>query len=120
MSSRPQGARPRSWGGEKRWPLRSSRQCDRGLVAVLGLAADEADRLVEQDGDLLLLLALGGGVHGDAHIRRHLHAHAGHLAIYAHPAALDPGIGLAAGAQAQLGHALVQARGGHGTRGGAG
>ena len=34
ISSRPQGARPRSWGGEKRLRLGSSRQWVRGLISA--------------------------------------------------------------------------------------
>ena len=40
----------------------------------------------------------------------HLHAHASHLPVDLDPAVGDPVVGLAAGAQAQLGHTFVQAR----------
>jgi hypothetical protein len=82
------------------------------LVAVLGLAADVAHRLVDQDGDLLALLLLGLAVDLDARVRGHGLAHHGGRAVHAHPAARDPVVGLAARAQAQLGHALVQAHSG--------
>ncbi len=73
MSSRPAGARPRNCAGEKRVREGSPRpvaarlhQRHRRLVAVLGLPADIAHRLVQQDGDLLLLLAAGARVDLDA------------------------------------------------------
>jgi hypothetical protein len=86
-------------------------QRDRRLVPVLGLAADVAHGLVQQDGDALGLRGVGAAVHGDLVLRRHLQPHHGHLAVHAHPAALDPFVGLAARAQAQLGQALVQPHG---------
>ena len=81
-------------------------------VAVFGLPADIAHRLVQQNGDALGLLLLRLALDGDAVLRRHLHAHAGGLAVDAHPAVRDPVIGFAARAQAQFGHALVQTLGG--------
>jgi len=81
----------------------------RGLVAIFRLAADVAHGLVQQDGDALRLRGLGLALHRHAVLRRHLGAHGGHLAVHAHPAALDPLIRLAARAQAHVGQALVQA-----------
>ena len=63
---------------------------------------------------ILLLFVFGRLVHRDAVGRRDLHAHAGHLAVDPDPALLDPGVGLTARAQAEIGHALVQARRAHG------
>ena len=120
MSSRPAGARPRSCCGAKRsldasplqW-LRGVHQHHRRLVAVFGLAADVADRLVQQDRHLALLLAVRFGVDVDARVGPDLQAHHGELAVHAHPALGDPVVGLAARAQAQRGHSLVQAGGGN-------
>ena len=92
-------------------------QCHRGRVAILGLAAHISDGLVQQDGDALLLETLGNLVYVDAVGRQHLHAHLGHLAIDLHPALGDPVVRLAPRAQAQLGHALVQAGADHAVHG---
>jgi hypothetical protein len=82
-----------------------------GFMPVLGLAADVPDRLVQQDGDLRGLLALGFFVHLDAVGWFHLQPHGGDLPIDLDPALGDPVVGLAARAQAALGHAFVQADG---------
>ena len=82
-------------------------------VAVLCLAAHIAHGLVQQDGDALVLKTLRDLVHVDAVGGQHLHAHFRHLAIDLDPALGNPVVGLAPRAQAQLGHALVQARCGH-------
>ena len=82
-----------------------------GLVAVLGLAADKAHGLVQQNGHALLLLAARGGGHFDLRIGRDLQAHLGNLAVHANPALGNPVIGFAARAQAQFGHALVEPAG---------
>jgi hypothetical protein len=57
----------------------------------------------------MFLLFLRCTLYRDAICGANLHAHFGHLPIDQHPALLNPGIGLAAGAKAQFGHALVQA-----------
>ena len=83
-------------------------QGDGGLVAVFGLAAYQPQRLVDQDGDLIGLLALGRLVNLNAHIGQHLHAHFSHFAVDLDPAFANPFIGLTARGHAQLGHAFVQ------------
>ena len=80
-----------------------------GFVAIFGLAAHIAHWLVQQDRHLAGLLVARLGQHLDLDVRQHRHAHLGGLAVDQHPAARDPGVGLAARAQAELGHALVQA-----------
>ena len=119
MSRRPAGARPRSCCGANRklgsiaFPVGALlHQHDRRLMAVLGLAADVADRLVQQDGDLPALLALGPGIDLDARIRPDLQPHHGDLAIDPHPALGDPIVRFASRAQPQFGHAFVQSAGG--------
>jgi hypothetical protein len=86
-------------------------QHHRRLVPVFGLAADVTDRFVNQDSDLLALLMLGLLRHLDAVRRRYGLTHLSRLAVDAHPAPLNPVIGLTARAHAQLGHALVQPHG---------
>ena len=83
-----------------------------GLMTVFSLAADVADRLVDQDRDLLALLLLGLPVDFNARIGGHGLAHDGGLAIDTNPALFNPRISLAARAQAKLGHAFIQADGG--------
>ena len=82
---------------------------DGGLVPVLRLAADVAHRLVQQDGDLLRLLAAGARVDLDAVLRADLQAHGRDGAVDLDPALLDPRVGLAARTQAEVGHAFVEA-----------
>ena len=121
MSSRPAGARPRSCAARSDAATRSSCQRLRALhqhhgrlVAVLGLAAHVAHGLVQQDGDLLALLAARLGIDLDARVGPHLQAHRRDGAVDLDPALGDPVVGLAARAQAEFGHALVQAGGGGG------
>ncbi|MNS90277.1 hypothetical protein D3C72_1243270 [compost metagenome] len=95
-------------------------QRDRRLVPVLGLPAHVADGLVDEDRDLVRLLPLGGLVDLDAVVGRDLHAHLGGLAVDAHPALRDPVVRLAARAQAEFGHAFVEAHGRVGGGGGLG
>ena len=82
-------------------------QGDGGLVPVLGLAADQSYGFVDQDGDLVGLLALGLFIDLDAHIGRDLHAHFRHAAIHLDPALGNPFIGFSARCQAELCHTLV-------------
>ena len=104
--------------GEKRMPERSSRhwrsrrdQDARRLVAVLGLAADVADRLVEQDGDELRLRVARARVDRDVLARQDARAELGDdAAVDADPAARDPFVGFAARGEAELAHALRQAQ----------
>ena len=84
-------------------------QRDGRFVAVLGLAAHQAQGLIDQDGDQVGLLALGLLVDLNAHIGQHLHAHLGYFAIHFDPAFANPLIGFAARGHSQLGHTLVQA-----------
>ena len=79
------------------------------LVAILCLAADIADRLVDEDGDLARLLTPRAPIDLDAVGIGDLHADGGNLAVDPHPALRDPFVGLAARTQAELRHALVQA-----------
>ena len=65
------------------------------LVAVFGLAADVAHGFVQQDGDLLLLLAVGGAVDVDAVAFCHALACAGGQLIDENPAAGNPLVSLA-------------------------
>src|SRR5690606_8944454 len=75
------------------------------LVAVLGLTGDEANRLVQDDGDARLLLCLGQRVQRDRGGRIDLGAEFGDaFAIDEDQAALDIAVGLAARAQAAFGH----------------
>src|SRR5206468_3250458 len=87
-------------------------------VAILGLAADITHGLVQQHRDAPGLLRGGLAFDGDSLVRQHLAAELGHhLAVDAHPAARDPFIGFAAGAESQFGHAFGQAqRFSHGNR----
>ena len=78
------------------------------LVPVLGLAAHVAHRLVQQDRHLPRLMPARGPVHRHRILHRHPLPHVARLAVHQHPAALDPVIGLAARAQPQIGHALVE------------
>ena len=80
-----------------------------GFVAVFGLTAHVAHGLVQQDGDLPGLLVAGLGQHVDLGVGRHGHTHDGGFAVDQHPAAGNPFVGLAARAQAEVGHAFVQA-----------
>ena len=80
-------------------------------MPIFSLTADVTDGFVDEDGDLLLLLLLSSAVNLNARIGGHRLAHHRGLAIDAHPALLNPGISLPPRAQAQLGHALVQANG---------
>ena len=85
-------------------------QHQRGFVAVFRLAADVADRLVQQHGDALRLLRARLLVDADLLARQHARAEFGDdLAVDTHPAACDPLVGLAARGQAQFAHALGQA-----------
>jgi len=90
---------------------------DRRRIAILGLAADIADRLVDQDGHALGLLGGGLALDRDALAGQHLAAQLrDDLAVHPHPAAGDPFIGFAARAQAQFGHTFGEAeRFGHRT-----
>ena len=92
-------------------------QGDGGFVPVFGLAAHIAHGLVQKNSHLPVLLLFGGFVDGDAVRQRDLLAHAGGQAVDHHPALLDPGVGFAPRAHAQLGHAFVQARGAAGGSG---
>ena len=65
------------------------------LVAVFGLATDVAHGLVQQDGDLLLLLPVGGSVDVDAVRISHALACAGRQLIDEDPAAGNPLVGFA-------------------------
>ncbi len=78
-------------------------QRGRGRVAVLGLAADIAHRLVEQDGHAARLFLARGRVDVDALLGPHALAQHGHLAVHAHPAGGDPVVGLAARGDALVG-----------------
>ena len=82
-----------------------------GFVPVFGLAADVTDGFVNEDGDLLALLLLGLAVNLDARRECNRLAHHGGLAVHPHPALDDPVIRFASRANAQLGHAFVQAHG---------
>ena len=83
----------------------------RRLVAVLGLARHVADRLVEQDRHLLALMPARGRVDLDARCRRDARAQrARHRAVDLDPAVLDPLVGFAPRAKAELAHALRQPR----------
>jgi hypothetical protein len=62
-------------------------QHHRGLVAILGLAADVAHRLVQQDGHLLLLLAGGRLSTSMRAVGADLQSHRRDGAVHAHPAA---------------------------------
>ena len=87
-------------------------QHHRGLVAVLGLAGDVAHRLVQQDRHLLALVASTPPGRSRSP-RRARHARAErrhHRAVDLDPAVLDPLVGFAPRAQAELAHALRQAR----------
>ena len=96
-------------------------QDDGWLVPVFGLAADQTQRLVDEHGHLVCLLALRLLGDFDLDIGFDLHAHGGHDAIHLDPALANPFIGLAARRQAQFGHALVQTQGAVGAqRGGVG
>ena len=96
-------------------------QDDGWLVPVLGLAADQTQRLVDEHRHLVRLLSLRLLGDLDLDIGFDLHAHGGHNTIHLDPALADPFIGLAARRQAQFGHALVQAQGAVGAqRGGVG
>jgi hypothetical protein len=109
MSSRPAGARPLRCDGWKRCVvaghLRLRRnQAGRRLVAVLGLAGDIADRLVQQDRRLARLRRARLGRQRHHRIGRRPRAQLRHaLAVDEHQAALDIGIRLAARTQAALG-----------------
>ena len=81
----------------------------RALVSVFGLTADITHRLMQQDGDALFLLVARLRRDFDDGVGRHRLPHVGRLAVDAHPTPRDPFVGLAARAQAQLGHAFVQA-----------
>src|SRR5690606_13050073 len=77
---------------------------------VLGLAADVADRLVDEDGDALALFGRGLALDAYALRGQDLGAEFGdHLAIDTDPAARDPFVGFAARAQAQFCHAIGEA-----------
>jgi hypothetical protein len=93
-------------------PLAIGRDEDaRRLVAVLGLAADVADRLVEQHRDELRLGVAGAGVDRDVLARQDARAELGDdAAVDANPAARDPLVGFAARGDAELAHALRQAQ----------
>ena len=52
--------------------------------------------VVDDDRDLLFLMALGRAVHVDAVGGQHLHAHFRDFAVDADPALVDPVVGLAA------------------------
>ena len=81
-----------------------------GLIAILRLAGDVAHGLVEQDGDLALLVRPGGRIDLYARLGRHPHPQGvDDLAVNPDPAVDDPGFGLAARAQAQFAHALGKA-----------
>ena len=69
-------------------------QHDRRLVPVFGLAADVADRLVEEDRDLCRLLAPCPSIHLDAVVVADLQADRRDLSVHTHPASGDPVIGL--------------------------
>ncbi|MDT4841154.1 hypothetical protein FQZ97_749970 [compost metagenome] len=79
-----------------------------GFVAVFGLAAHVAHGLVQQDRHLPGLLVARLGQHLHVGVGRHGHAHDSRLAVDQHPAARDPFVGLAARAQAEVGHAFVE------------
>ena len=82
-----------------------------GCVAVLGLARDVADRLVEEDRHLLALVPCARRIDLDARVRRHARAERiRHRAVDLHPAVLDPLVGFAPRAEAELAHALRQPR----------
>ena len=87
------------------------------LVAVFGLATDVANGLVQQDGDLLLLLPVGGSVDVDAVRLSYALACAGGQLIDENPAAGYPLVGFAPRAKPQVGHAFVQACAGAGQSG---
>ena len=83
----------------------------RRLVAVLGLSADVADRLVDQDRDELRLLVTRARVDRDLLPRHDARAQLAHdPAVDADPAARDPLVGLAPRRQAELAHPLRQAQ----------
>ena len=106
----PQLARQKTHGAFVALPATGvAQQRGRAGIAVFGLAADVADRLVQQKRDLLLLLHVGGFVHVDAVCFLHAQAHFSRLAVHKHPAAADPVVCLAARAQPHIGHAFVEA-----------
>ncbi|MNC85322.1 hypothetical protein D3C83_09130 [compost metagenome] len=82
-------------------------QRDRGEIALLGLRRDVAHRFVEQDGDARFLARLRLFRQRDLLVGEDARAELGDRhAVHQHPAALDVAVGLAAGAEALLGHEL--------------
>ena len=96
-------------------------QHHRGFVAVFGLAADIADRFVEQDRDPLGLFSARARIDVDARFGADALAEHRQLAVDADPAGGDPIIGLAARSHPARGHVFRQPvafahRGARGTR----
>ena len=86
-------------------------QGDGGLVAILGLAADDAHRFVDQNCHQVGLRTLGRFADLNAVVFGDLHASFGDLAVDLHPALGNPFVGLAARGQGQIRHAFIQAYG---------
>ena len=86
-------------------------QVDRRFVAVFGLTADIAHGLVQQNGDLFVLLSSRQRIDIDAvQGADRLAQHSG-FAIHPHPALGDPVVGFTARAHAEFGHAFIQSDG---------
>lgn len=85
-----------------------------GLVPVFGLAADITHGLVDQNRDLIGLLAFGDTVGFNFVGGQNLLPHGRHHAVDLDPAIGHPVVRFTARTHAQLGHAFVQAGGGFG------
>ncbi len=86
------------------------------LVPVFGLAADIAHGLVDQNRDLIGLLAFGNTVGFNFVCGQNLLPHGRHHTIDFDPAIGHPVVRLAARTHAQFCHAFVQAGSGFGVR----
>ena len=78
-------------------PVVGLHQGDGGLVAVFGLAAHQAQGLVDENGDQIGLLPFGDFVDFNGDIGRDLHAHFSDATIDQNPTLGNPVIGFTPG-----------------------